>query len=200
MFSGIIENSAKVISFTKLKDYKLVLETDLKFTDIKKGSSVCCNGICLTVVSKKKNNSKTLLTFDVSKETLNCTNFNRIKKGDNINIEKSLRVGDEISGHFVFGHVDDTSPLLSMKKVDGSYELQFKISKTLRGLVAKKGSVAINGISLTINSIKNNCIILNIIPYTWDKTNLNKLKIGDRINLEVDMLARYVTQNQKKLK
>tara|TARA_B100001027_G_scaffold49778_1_gene32988 strand:- start:101 stop:706 length:606 start_codon:yes stop_codon:yes gene_type:complete len=200
MFSGIIENSAKVISFTKLKDYKLVLETDLKFTDIKKGSSVCCNGICLTVVSKKKNNRKTLLTFDVSKETLNCTNFNQIKKGDTINIEKSLRVGDEISGHFVFGHVDDTSPLLSMKKVDGSYELQFKISKTLRGLVAKKGSVAINGISLTINSIKNNCIILNIIPYTWDKTNLSKLKIGDNINLEVDMLARYVTQNQKKLR
>ena len=200
MFSGIIENSAKVISFTKLKDYKLVLETDLKFTDIKKGSSVCCNGICLTVVSKKKNNRKTLLTFDVSKETLNCTNFNQIKKGDTINIEKSLRVGDEISGHFVFGHVDDTSPLLSIKKVDGSYELRFKISKSLRGLVAKKGSVAINGISLTINSIRNNCIILNIIPYTWNKTNLNKLKIGDRINLEVDMLARYVTQNQKKLR
>jgi len=197
MFSGIIENSAKVISFTKLKDYKLVLETDLKFTDIKKGSSVCCNGICLTVVSKKKNNRKILLTFDVSKETLNCSNFNQIKKGDVINIEKSLRVGDEISGHFVFGHVDDTSPLLSIKKVDGSYELQFKISKKLRGLVAKKGSIAINGISLTINSISNNCIILNIIPYTWDKTNLNKLKIGDRINLEVDMLARYVTQNQK---
>ena len=200
MFSGIIENSAKVISFTKLKDYKLVLETDLKFTDIKKGSSVCCNGICLTVVSKKKNNRKILLTFDVSKETLNCSNFNQIKKGDTINIEKSLRVGDEISGHFVFGHVDDTSPLLSIKKVDGSYELQFKISKKLRGLVAKKGSIAINGISLTVNSISNNCIILNIIPYTWDKTNLNKLKIGDRINLEVDMLARYVTQNQKKLR
>ena len=200
MFSGIIENSAKVISFTKLKDYKLVLETDLKFTDIKKGSSVCCNGICLTVVSKKKNNRKILLTFDVSKETLNCTNFNQIKKSDTINIEKSLRVGDEISGHFVFGHVDDTSPLLSIKKVDGSYELQFKISKKLRRLVAKKGSIAINGISLTINSISNNCIILNIIPYTWDKTNLNKLKIGDRINLEVDMLARYVTQNQKKLR
>jgi len=200
MFSGIIENSAKVISFTKLKDYKLVLETDLKFTDIKKGSSVCCNGICLTVVSKKRNNRKILLTFDVSKETLNCSNFNQIKKGDTINIEKSLRVGDEISGHFVFGHVDDTSPLLSIKKVDGSYELQFKISKKLRRLVAKKGSIAINGISLTINSISNNCIILNIIPYTWDKTNLNKLKIGDRINLEVDMLARYVTQNQKKLR
>ena len=200
MFSGIIENSAKVISFTRLKDYQLVLETDLKFTDIKKGSSVCCNGICLTVVSKKKNNRKILLTFDVSKETLNCTNFNQIKKGDVLNIEKSLRVGDEISGHFVFGHVDDTSPLLSIKKVDGSYELRFKISKSLKGLVAKKGSVAINGISLTINSIKNNCIILNIIPYTWDKTNLSKLKIGDRINLEVDMLARYVTQNQKKLR
>jgi len=195
MFSGIIENKGIVEEFKKLNDYKLVLNTDLKFKDIKKGSSVCCNGVCLTVTSKKKLSKKTKLTFDVSNETVNCTNFNQIKPGDLINIEKSLRVGDEISGHFVFGHVDDTAILVSSKKTGGSYELKFKISKNLRQFIAKKGSVAINGISLTINSVKGSEISLNIIPYTWNKTNLHKLAVGDRINLEVDMLARYVTQN-----
>ena len=136
------------------------------------------------------------LSFDVSKETVNCTNFNHIKIGDLVNIEKSLRVGDEISGHFVFGHVDDTASLVSSIKIGGSYELKFKISKKLSKFIAKKGSIAINGISLTINNFKKGEIYLNIIPYTWKKTNLNKLKVGDRINLEVDMLARYVTQNR----
>lgn len=195
MFSGIIENKGIVKEFIKFKDYRLVIDTDLNFKEIKKGSSVCCNGVCLTVISKKKFSKKTQLSFDVSKETVNCTNYNQLKIGDLINIEKSLRVGDEISGHFVFGHIDDTAALISSKKVGGSYELKFKVSKTLRKFIAKKGSVAINGISLTINNIKKYEISLNIIPYTWSKTNLHKLKIGDRINLEVDMLARYVTQN-----
>ena len=195
MFSGMIENNGIVKEFIKFKDYRLVIDTDLNFKEIKKGSSVCCNGVCLTVISKKKFSKKTQLSFDVSKETVNCTNYNQLKIGDLINIEKSLRVGDEISGHFVFGHIDDTAALISSKKVGGSYELKFKVSKTLRKFIAKKGSVAINGISLTINNIKKYEISLNIIPYTWSKTNLHKLKIGDRINLEVDMLARYVTQN-----
>ena len=196
MFSGIIENTGIVREFTKIKDYRLVVDTDLNFKDIKKGSSVCCNGVCLTVTSKKKLLKKTKVSFDVSRETVNCTNFNQIKIGDLINIEKSLRVGDEISGHFVFGHIDETAELLSLEKIDGSYVLNFKIPKKLKKFIAKKGSVAINGISLTVNKIKKDEISLNIIPYTWDKTNLRKLKIGDRINLEVDMLARYVTQNR----
>ena len=195
MFSGIIENKGVVKEFKKLKDYRLVLDTDLKFTEIKKGSSVCCNGVCLTVISKKKLTKKTKLSFDVSRETVNCTNFNQIKLGDLINIEKSLRVGDEISGHFVFGHVDDTAVLVSSKKVGNSYEFKFKVPVKLKKLITKKGSISINGISLTINSIKKGVISLNIIPYTWHNTNLRSLKLGDRINLEVDMLARYVTQN-----
>ena len=195
MFSGIIENKGIVKEFKKLSDYRLVLDTDLNFRDIRKGSSVCCNGVCLTVTSKKKFLKKTKLSFDVSKETVNCTNFKQIKIGDLINIEKSLRVGDEISGHFVFGHVDETAALVSSKRIGGSYELKFKISKKLRKFIAKKGSISINGISLTVNNIKKSEISLNIIPYTWSKTNLHQLKAGDRINLEVDMLARYVTQN-----
>ena len=195
MFSGIIENKGIVKEFKRFKDYRLIIDTDLNFKEIKKGSSVCCNGVCLTVTSKKKLSKKTRLSFDVSKETVSCTNYNQLKIGDMINIEKSLRVGDEISGHFVFGHIDDTATLVSSKKIGGSYELKFKISKILRKFIAKKGSVAINGISLTINNIKKYEISLNIIPYTWSKTNLHKLKVGERINLEVDMLARYVTQN-----
>ena len=196
MFSGIIENKGFVFKFEKQKDFRLVLDTNLKYKDIKKGSSVCCNGICLTVISKKKKKKYTQLSFDVSQETINCSNFNVIKKGDEINIEKSLRVGDEISGHFVFGHVDDTSKLISVKKVGDSHEIKLEISKKIKKFIAKKGSVSLNGISLTVNQVKNNFIVLNIIPFTWLNTNLNGLKIGDRINLEVDMLARYVTQNQ----
>ncbi len=196
MFSGIIENKGIVKEFKKVKDYILIIDTDIKYEDIKKGSSVCCNGVCLTVVSKKKLSKITRIRFDVSKETVNCTNFNQMKIGDSINIEKSLRVGDEISGHFVFGHVDDTAILISSKKVGDSYEMKFKISKKLRKFIARKGSISINGVSLTINSFKRGEIGLNIIPYTWGKTNLNRLKTGDAINLEVDMLARYVTQNR----
>lgn len=196
MFSGIIENKGFVFKFEKHKDYRLVLDTNLKYKDIKKGSSVCCNGICLTVISKKKKKKYTQLSFDVSQETINCSNFNVIKKGDEINIEKSLRVGDEISGHFVFGHVDDTSKLISIKKVGESHEIKLEISKKIKKFIAKKGSVSLNGISLTVNQVKNNFIVINIIPFTWLNTNLKGLKIGDRINLEVDMLARYVTQNQ----
>ena len=196
MFSGIIENKGFVFKFEKQKDFRLVLDTNLKYKDIKKGSSVCCNGICLTVISKKKKKKYTQLSFDVSQETINCSNFNVIKKGDEINIEKSLRVGDEISGHFVFGHVDDTSKLISIKKVGESHEIKLEISKKIKKFIAKKGSVSLNGISLTVNQVKNNFIVLNIIPFTWLNTNLKGLKIGDRINLEVDMLARYVTQNQ----
>ena len=196
MFSGIIENKGFVLKFEKKKDFRLVLDTNLKYKDIKKGSSVCCNGICLTVISKKKKKKYTQLSFDVSQETINCSNFNVIKKGDEINIEKSLRVGDEISGHFVFGHVDDTSKLISIKKVGDSHEIKLEISKKIKKFIAKKGSVSLNGISLTVNQVKNNFIVINIIPFTWLNTNLKGLKIGDRINLEVDMLARYVTQNQ----
>ena len=196
MFSGIVENKGFVVKFEKQKDFRLVLDTNLKYKDIKKGSSVCCNGICLTVISKKKKKKYTQLSFDVSQETINCSNFNVIKKGDEINIEKSLRVGDEISGHFVFGHVDDTSKLISIKKVGDSHEIKLEISKKIKKFIAKKGSVSLNGISLTVNQVKNNFIVINIIPFTWLNTNLKGLKIGDRINLEVDMLARYVTQNQ----
>ena len=195
MFSGIIENFGIVKEFKKYKDYKLVIESNLKFKDVKKGSSVSCNGVCLTVTKKIRKPKKIILYFDVSSETVKCSNFDQIKIGDKINIEKSLKLGDEISGHFVFGHVDDTAKLVSSKEVGDSFQLTFKVSNKIIRYLARKGSVSLNGISLTINNITKNNFSVNIVPYTWKKTNLSKIKIGDRINLEVDMLARYVTQN-----
>ena len=195
MFSGIIENFGIVKEFKKYKDYKLVIESNLKFKDVKKGSSVSCNGVCLTVTKKIRKPKIIILYFDVSSETVKCSNFDQIKIGDKINIEKSLKLGDEISGHFVFGHVDDTAKLVSSKEVGDSFQLTFKVSNKIIRYLARKGSVSLNGISLTINNITKNNFSVNIVPYTWKKTNLSKIKIGDRINLEVDMLARYVTQN-----
>ena len=196
MFSGIIENQGIVKQFKKQGDYRLIVDTNLKTSDVKKGSSICCNGVCLTVVTKQKTKKFLRLFFDVSDETVNCSNFNKIKVGDHLNIEKSLRVGDEISGHFVFGHVDATIPLLAVKKVGDSHEITLKVTRKINKFITRKGSISLNGVSLTINSVKNGLISLNIIPYTWNETNLHKLKIGDRINVEVDMLARYVTQNR----
>ncbi len=195
MFSGIIENFGIVKEFKKYKDYRLVIESNLKFKDVKKGSSVSCNGVCLTVTKKIRKLKNIILSFDVSSETVKCSNFDQINVGDKINIEKSLKLGDEISGHFVFGHVDDTAKLVSLKEVGDSFQLTFKVSNKIIRYLSRKGSISLNGISLTINNITKNNFSVNIVPYTWKKTNLSKIKIGDRINLEVDMLARYVTQN-----
>ena len=197
MFSRIIDHTGKITSIKKRKkkDITIFISTEFKTKDIKLGSSICCNGICLTVCTMKKVKTKLELSFDVSNETIRCTNFSKLKVGSNINLEKSLRVGNEISGHFVFGHVDDVSKLLNIKKIQGSHKLEFSKSKSLSRYIAKKGSISVEGISLTVNDIKAKSFSVNIVPFTWMHTNLRFLKINSRINVEVDMLARYVSQN-----
>ena len=197
MFSGIIEQVGEVINIEDRGDRRLAIKTKFAKKDIKIGSSVCCNGVCLTVHTIKKNNANLVLSFDVSKETLKCTNFNNLYSGSLINLEKSLKVGDEISGHFVFGHVDTVSKLKSKKKSGKSYILEFTMPKNIRKLVTKKGSISINGISLTVNKTTKDSFFVNIVDYTWNHTNLRKIKLNDIVNIEVDMLARYVTNSKK---
>ncbi|MDG2416806.1 MAG: riboflavin synthase [Pelagibacterales bacterium] len=199
MFTGIIDHNGEIIKITKKrnKDISIFVLTKFKPKDIKLGSSICCNGVCLTVCKIKKLKNKLELLFDVSNETINCTNFSKLKIGSKINLEKSLRIGDEISGHFVFGHVDEVSKLLTIKRIKGSHQLKFSKSKKLSKYIAKKGSIAVDGVSLTINSTDSKSFSVNIVPYTWEHTNFNKLKINSLINVEVDMLARYVSQNLK---
>ena len=197
MFTGIIDHNGEIIKITKKrnKDISIFVLTRFKPKDIKLGSSICCNGVCLTVCKIKKLKNKLELSFDVSNETINCTNFSKLKIGSKINLEKSLRMGDEISGHFVFGHVDEVSKLLTIKRIKGSHQLKFSKSKKLSKYIAKKGSIAVDGVSLTINSSDSKSFSVNIVPYTWEHTNFNKLKVNSLINVEVDMLARYVSQN-----
>jgi riboflavin synthase len=199
MFTGIIDHNGEIIKITKKrnKDISMFVLTRFKPKDIKLGSSICCNGVCLTVCKIKKLKNKLELSFDVSNETINCTNFSKLKIGSKINLEKSLRMGDEISGHFVFGHVDEVSKLLTIKRIKGSHQLKFSKSKKLSKYIAKKGSIAVDGVSLTINSSDSKSFSVNIVPYTWEHTNFNKLKVNSLINVEVDMLARYVSQNLK---
>ena len=199
MFTGIIDHNGEIIKITKKrnKDISIIVLTKFKPKDIKLGSSICCNGVCLTVCKIKKLKNKLELSFDVSNETINCTNFSKLKIGSKINLEKSLRMGDEISGHFVFGHVDEVSKLLTIKRIKGSHQLKFSKSKKLSKYIAKKGSIAVDGVSLTINSSDSKSFSVNIVPYTWEHTNFNKLKANSLINVEVDMLARYVSQNLK---
>ena len=199
MFTGIIDHNGEIIKITKKrnKDISIFVLTKFKPKDIKLGSSICCNGVCLTVCKIKKLKNKLELSFDVSNETINCTNFSKLKIGSKINLEKSLRMGDEISGHFVFGHVDEVSKLLTIKRIKGSHQIKFSKSRKLSKYIAKKGSIAVDGVSLTINSTDSKSFSVNIVPYTWDHTNFNELKLNSLINVEVDMLARYVSQNLK---
>ena len=129
MFAGIIENFGKVKEFKKKGDYLLTLSTNFKIKDIKEGSSISCNGVCLTAHTIKKNGRFVDIDFDVSKETIKCTNLLDLKKGSLVNLEKSLRVGDEISGHFVFGHVDCVTKILKINKINKSNQIELAITK-----------------------------------------------------------------------
>ena len=197
MFSGIIENFGKVKEFKKKGDYLLRVSTNFKIKDIKKGSSISCNGVCLTAHTIKKNGKFVDVDFDISKETIKRTNLSCLKKGSLINLEKSLRVGDEISGHFVFGHIDCTSKLLKINKINDSHEITLKIPKEIKKFIVNKCSVSLNGVSLTVNDVSSRTFSVNLVPYTWKNTTFLLIKEGEIINVEVDMLARYVTQHLK---
>ena len=196
MFSGIIEQLGEVINIEDQGDRRIVIRTNFSKKELKIGSSVCCNGVCLTVHTIKQYKRCLDLSFDISKETLKCTNFKNLKTGSLINLEKSLKVGDEISGHFVFGHVDTVSRLISQKRSGGSFILEFSLPKNIKKLVTRKGSIAINGISLTVNKTTNDRFYVNIVDYTWNHTNLRQIKLKEIVNIEVDMLARYVTNSK----
>ncbi len=197
MFAGIIENFGKVKEFKKKRDYLLTLSTNFKIKDIKEGSSISCNGVCLTAHTIKKNGRFVDIDFDVSKETIKCTNLSDLKKGSLVNLEKSLRAGDEISGHFVFGHVDCATKISKINKINKSHQIELAITKETKKFITRKCSIALNGVSLTVNKVSKGSFSVNIVPYTWKKTNFHSIREGEIINVEVDMLARYVTQHLK---
>ena len=191
MFTGIVQNLADVISF---KNGELEISTSLDLSDCKIGSSICCNGVCLTATEINFREDQYTFKVNVGEETQDRTNFSNqeFNKLAKINIEKSLKIGDEISGHFVYGHIDRTTNITNINKLDNSWEFYFKNFKNKdKNFIVEKGSIAINGISLTIAKVDNNNFSISVIPHTFENTNLKYLKEQDLVNIEFDYLARF---------
>ena len=185
MFSGIISNIGKITLFDKIK-YQIGIESSLKNFQI--GESICCGGICLTVAKKNKNQ----FFCNLSSETIKKTNLSFKQVGDLINLERSLKVGSEISGHFVFGHVDGITTVKKITNIQDSIVISFMTNNYISKFLIDKCSISIDGVSLTVNDVQNNEFSVSIIPHTWENTTLKILKEKDKVNTEIDMLARYV--------
>ncbi len=188
MFTGIIEAVGRVAA-VKSAGQSATLTIDaggMDLSDVALGDSMACNGVCLTVTSLVPKG----FTVDVSQETLRVTvGFNT---GDAINLEKSLRLADRLGGHLVSGHVDGVGTVTTVKPVDANREIIVRLPAELGRYIARKGSIAINGVSLTVNVVTADTFSVNLIPYTLAVTNLKDLKQGDQVNLEIDLVARYV--------
>lgn len=190
MFNGIILNTG-TINYIKRnkKSLDIQLKTDLKFSKKDLGASVSCNGVCLTITRIKGS----LINFYVSGETLNRSNFKNIKKGQILNLEKSLSYGQKLSGHFVQGHVDTTAKICNIEIVDKSWIIKFQLeNKKLNKFLLEKASITINGVSLTISKVYFNYFEINIIPHTLELTNLKNLKKNYLVNVELDILGKYI--------
>ncbi|HRG69078.1 MAG TPA: riboflavin synthase [Saprospiraceae bacterium] len=193
MFTGIIETLGRVISIQKEKgNLQLEIASSLS-KELKIDQSLSHNGICLTVIQ----HSKTKHKVTAVRETLEKTNLLKLKKGDFINLERAMLLSNRLDGHLVTGHVDGTSKLKKINRLDGSHVLEFELKKEFAPLIIPKGSVCINGISLTVSKLKQKSFQVTIIPYTWDQTNLKYLKAGDFVNIEFDLIGKYIIRSKQ---
>lgn len=190
MFTGIITDVGRIKAITDRNGREMTIETALPLAEIPIGGSIATSGICFTVVEKGDG----WFAVAASGATLEVTTAGRWQVGDTVNLERSLRIGDELGGHIVFGHVDAVGEITDLSAVAESHRLEVRVPAQLAPLVAVKGSVAIDGISLTVNETEGDRLAVNVIPHTWAETNLPARHVGDRVNVEVDMLARYVAR------
>ncbi len=189
MFTGIIEGLGTIKRLNmKGADAVLEIESTIDMADVCLGDSIAVNGACLTVTAKNQN----IFHADVSAETLDKTNLKQLHPGTKVNLEKSLRVGGYLGGHFVLGHVDGTGRVLSKTQKSGSVILAIQTDDALSRYIVEKGSIAIDGISLTINKVEKGKFYVNIIPHTAEKTTLLSKKESDTVNIETDILGKYV--------
>ena len=189
MFNGIIFNKGLITKILKRpKGINIFIKSGLKLSMKDIGISVACDGVCLTLISIKNK----IMEFYLSDETINRSKFNHIKLKDKINLELPLKYGQKISGHICQGHVDTVGKILSIKKIDKSYLFDFQINKKERKNIIEKASISINGISLTISKVTSKGFQIWIIPHTYRLTNLSSLKKGNLVNVEIDILSKYV--------
>ena len=189
MFNGIIFNKGLITKISKRsKGINIFVKSDLKLNNKDIGVSVACDGVCLTLITIKKK----IMEFYLSNETVKRSKFKFLKIKDLINLELPLKYGQKISGHICQGHVDTTGKVLSVKKVDKSYIFDFEINSKERKNIIEKASICINGISLTISKVTKKGFQIWVIPHTYKLTNLSRVKKGSLVNIEIDILSKYV--------
>ncbi len=194
MFTGIITDLGEVRSIERAGETRLVVATAYDVESIALGASVACSGVCLTVVDSGGD----WLAFDVSAETLSRTTLGGWRVGAGVNLERPLTLGDELGGHMVLGHVDDVATVEASEAVGDCKRLSVAAPEALAGFIAAKGSVTLDGVSLTVNRVDGVVFEVNIIPHTLSVTTLGQLSAGQRVNLEIDVLARYVARCNEK--
>jgi riboflavin synthase len=190
MFTGIITDIGTVKRVEKRGDARFEIATRYDMAGVAIGASIACSGCCLTVVEKGAD----WFAVDVSAESLSKTTLGKWQQGTHINLERALRMGDEVGGHVVSGHVDGVGTILSVTPEGDSRRFRFRVPDELAKFIAPKGSIAIDGTSLTVNEVSRNEFGVNIIPHTQAVTTWGTMKAGDAVNIEIDMLARYVAR------
>ncbi len=189
MFTGLIETVGKVARIERRgSSARLVVAAPFPGKEIGLGDSIAVNGVCLTVVD----NDPASLAFDVSPETLERSAFRKLKSGSPVNLERALRLGDRLGGHIVTGHVDCLAVVAERRELSGNLVIAFKVPREFARYLIEKGSVAIDGISLTVNSVGDDGFSVNVIPHTAVKTTLQEKRVGDEVNIETDIIGKYV--------
>lgn len=194
MFTGIVTDIGRVREVRETdRDRRYEIETAWNTDGIDLGASISHAGCCLTVTEKGAD----WFAVEVSNETLSKTTLGAWKTGDGVNLERAAKLGDEMGGHVVSGHIDGLGRVISITPEGGSHRIEVEAPAPLHRYIAAKGSITVDGVSLTVNAVEGQVFSLNIIPHTWDVTTLGRLKVGDPVNLEIDMLARYLARWQE---
>jgi riboflavin synthase len=193
MFTGIITDIGTVTALDQKGDLRARISCAYDTSGIDMGASICCDGVCLTVVALGPD----WFDVDISAETVGKTNIGDWREGSRVNLERALRVGDELGGHIVSGHVDGVAEVVSVTEEGDSTRVRLRAPAHLAKFIASKGSVALNGTSLTVNEVEGDEFGINFIPHTKEVTTWGAVAVGDRVNLEIDTLARYVARLQE---
>jgi riboflavin synthase len=198
MFTGIITDIGTIRAIETRGDTRITIGCDYDPDGIDLGASIACSGACLTVIAKGRDAASSWFAVDASAETIGCTARGMWEEGRKLNLERALKVGDELGGHIVTGHVDGTGEVSGIREEGGSHRVAITIGKSLAPYLAAKGSVTVDGVSLTVNEIRDHAdgaeFAVNIIPHTWEVTTFGDLVVGQAVNIEIDVLARYLAR------
>jgi len=194
MFTGIIESVGKITKIQKYENYLTIsISHSLEADNIKIGDSIACDGACLTVVDVKEKE----FSFEISQETIARTILKGYKVGSRVNLERAVRVGDRLDGHLVTGHIDETGTVVEIEPIGKSIAMTLEFDPEQDSLIVDKGSVAVNGVSLTINESESGRCRVNLIPHSIEQTNLAQLQLNDRVNIEFDLIGKYATKSNR---